>query len=601
MPDNIYDYILNEETSFKTSKVPIVDGYEWSFFEHIKRSTMFKNSQYEKSKFGDLPYRNIIRPILNVQYRSEGFNVTDIEPYVNSTKDFYKSFLVRKYHDDWAYKYSMDTFIDEVVESYVDYGGALAKNVNNNRPELVPLQRIAFVDQTDILSGAICEKHMYSPDQLQEMAGKWNADKISEAITMAKAEKTVDQAQGQKAKTPGKYIEVYECHGMFPETWVDTDGDEDKYSRQLHIVCYYKDSDNKKHGISLYKGKEKKTPYKLIIRDAIYGRALGFGGIEELFEAQVWTNYSIIQMKEMLDVASLVIAQTADTAFDGKNKSLADLKKGQILVHEENKPITQINLQPINYEKFNANIQSWEILARTTGSANDAQLGVDPVSGTPLGTTQIVTAQGQGIHKFRQGRIATFMGEIYRDWVIPQLVKDMSKGHEWVDDLSLDEMMYVADSMANCYAERAIIKGLTQGKNTSQEQIDAFKKKFVEEFKKSGNKKFMKIFEDEMKDANIDVKVNIAGKQKDLSRLSDKLTNIFRTIIGNPAILQNPAFGKLFNELLESAGLSPGDFSGFTMPPATPTAPVTPETPEMPMNPMMGGAKPIIPPTTPTA
>ncbi len=187
---NIYDYIIQEETAYQTVPVPIVDGYEWLMYKHIQLSTLYKNSKYENSG-DDVPFMNIIRPILNVAYRSEGFDVKDIQPFVDDEKNFYKSFLVSKFHDRWARKNSIDTFIDDLVESYVDYGGTLIKDVNNVRPEVVPLQSIAFCDQTDILKGVIAIKHMFSPDELLEM--KWDKEKIDEAIDMAKAEKDVQQ------------------------------------------------------------------------------------------------------------------------------------------------------------------------------------------------------------------------------------------------------------------------------------------------------------------------------------------------------------------------------------------------------------------------
>ena len=51
----------------------------------------------------------------------------------------------------------------------------------------------------------------------------------------------------------------------------------------------------------LKKAKEKELIYKFIPRDKIFGRALGYGGAEELFEPQVWTNYDTIRIKGLLD------------------------------------------------------------------------------------------------------------------------------------------------------------------------------------------------------------------------------------------------------------------------------------------------------------
>lgn len=569
--DDVYSYVLNEESSYKITRVPVVDGWEWNMYEHIKKSTLYKNSKYFDGKDdGNRPFKNIIRPILNVAYRSEGFDVKDINPFVDDADNFYKSFLVKKFHSKWARKNDIDTFIDEVVESYVDYGGVLVKEVNEVRPEVVPLQRLAFCDQTDILAGPICEKHMYSPDQLLEMT-KWDSDKIDEAIDKARAEKSTSQANDQKAKTPGKYIEVYELHGMFPETWLDESGDPEKYTRQFHVITYYKDANSNKNGITLYKGKEK-IPYKFLSRDKIYGRALGFGGIEELFEAQVWTNYSEIQIKEMLDVAAMMIVQTYDKTFVGRH-SLTEMKKGEIVTTEPNAPLNFLQVPAANINLFEQKLRSWDLSGKTTGSANDAQLGVNPSSGTPFALENLITATGQGLHEYRRGKIATFIGELYRDWFLDNLAAEMNKGDKWLDELDLDEMQFVAEAistkLANNEAVKMVIKYFDgEGEAPTQEEIDAFKEVVKQDFVKGGKKRFLEIVKDELKNLPIDVDVNVAGKQAYNDKVTDKLTNIFRQIIANPMAFQQtmqlPGMGKVFNEILEYAGLSPVDFVGMT-------------------------------------
>lgn len=594
--DDIYKYIIAEEISYKTMPVPIVDGYEWHMHKHIQLSTLYKNSRLETGNTDDKPVKNIIRPILNVSYRSEGFDVKDIEPYVNSEKDYFKSFLVKKFHAKWAKKNDMDTFIDELVESYVDYGGALVKNVNGIRPEVVPFQRLAFCDQTDLLAGVICEKHMYTPDQLREMDDRWDKEKIDEAITMALAEKANSQVDGQKAKTPGKYIEVYELHGVMPTKWLEGEDNvegmnTDEYTRQAQYITFYKSRDNQKHGITLFKIKETNPIYKAIIRDKIYGRALGFGGIEELFEAQVWTNYSMIQIKKMLDAAALMILQTADKSYGAKNK-ITDLAQGEILTHEPDAPLTQVTFQPQNMQQFESSVIQWENHARTTGSANDAQLGENPTAGTPFKLQELVVNQGQSIHEWRKGKIATFVTEIYRDWIIDYLVSDMNDGQKWLDELTLDEMNYIADAVAVNESNKRIKDIILQGGMVTPEMQNTFIQLIKDDFKKGGAKKFMEIFEGEMEDAPIDVNVNIAGKNKYLNLLTDKLTNIFREVIGNPNVLANPGMAKLFNQIVEYSGLDPVDFSGLEKNPIAPQGqgampPQASQMPQMPQAPQL--------------
>src|SRR3990167_2568665 len=149
-----YKFLLGEETLFKTARIEVAGNYFWSFFEHVLKSVLYKFSQFVKGPDENKPFKNIIRPILNLQYRAEGFDVKDIELFINDSEKYYKSFLIKKYHEKWAREKEMDTFIDSLVESYVDFGGALVKRMKNGMPEVVPLQRIAFCDQTDLLSGA---------------------------------------------------------------------------------------------------------------------------------------------------------------------------------------------------------------------------------------------------------------------------------------------------------------------------------------------------------------------------------------------------------------------------------------------------------------
>ena len=121
---SIFSYVQEQEVAYK-QPIYLDEGWTWSMREHIRRSYLYKNSQFfDKNNDRKLkPFINIIRPILNIHYRTEGFDVKDIDIYVDNADTYYKSFLIKKFHDKWAPKNGIDTFIDEVVESYVDYGG----------------------------------------------------------------------------------------------------------------------------------------------------------------------------------------------------------------------------------------------------------------------------------------------------------------------------------------------------------------------------------------------------------------------------------------------------------------------------------------------
>lgn len=577
MENNIYDLVVAEENAYNTIPVMVTENYEWSMPTHINTTVLYKNSHYITGKDDNKPFKNIIRPILNLQYRAEGFDLKDIVLFVDDSDKYFMSFLVSKFHEKWARQNKIDTFIENIVESFVDFGGVLVKNVNQAHPEVVKLQSIAFCDQTDILGGPLALKHFFSPSQLLDMAkqGWGNTTKgatatLEEAILVSEEWKKQRATSDVKSKTPGKYVEVYEVHGYFPETWLEredattpmsaVDGDpEMKFTPQMHIVMLTKLPNGNASGMTLFKGPEKESIFKLLLRDEIYGRALGLGGAEELFEPQVWVNYDIIRMKGLLDAAAKVLYQTDDATFAARNKT-TDLDNGEILITEMGKTISQINTQPVNIVLFENAVKMWEEHAQQMGAANDAIMGEAPSAGTPFNLQELVTQEASSLHEYRKGKIAIFVDEIYKDWIIPAIVKEIENEQNFLAELSLDELQAVCDNLVTIEANKVIKEKILNGQTIDPQAIEQYKAQVQQAFMKGGNKRFLKILDGELKDAPIDVEMNIAGKEKDLKGMTDKLVNVFKTISSNPAILDDPRAAKIFNQILESSGLSPIDF-----------------------------------------
>ena len=568
---SVYEYIIQEENAWRTARVPLASNWrDWNMFEHIDRSFTLKNSRfYLGNQDYTRPFNNIILPIANVNYRTEGFDVKDVQIYVDNPDNYHKSFLARKMHNWWAKDNAIDTAIDESVESYFDYGLALVKNVNEARPEVIQLQQIAFCDQTDIMSGPICLKHSYSISELLDMKGRWDDAEIDKAVLMSRSTKDADSKDGDTTKTPGKYVEVYELHGTFPESWLGEEKlgenwkDTGKYSPQIHIISYYTNpTDKTKNGVCLFKGKEPNPVFKALKRDSVFGRACGRGGIEELFHPQIWTNYSELHIQQMLEAVSKVILKTNKKKITALN-NWKNMKQGQILDLDGDGTLEQLVLQPINKAHFDNSINKWEQVARTIGSASDPALGLNPTSGTPLGTTEIVTSQGIGIHDYRQGKIVDFWAEIYRDWGLKHFATELNKGSKWLDELSVDELQEVAEKVSTKEANKKIKRMILAGKSLTQQEADQFRSVIKEEFMKGGEKRFLEILKDEFKDP-LDVEISIAGKQKNLAEVVSKLNSVFRTLFTPGAIQalqQSPELGKLLNQILEASGMNSINFA----------------------------------------
>lgn len=560
---SIYQYITSEEENFKTNKIEVAGGYFWNFYTHILTTALYKLSQFLKGT-GDenRPFKNIIRPILNLQYQTEGFDIKDIELYVDDAKHYAKSFLVRKFHEKWAREMKIDSFIDDLVESYVDFGGALVKKLKGGYLEVVPMQRLAFCDQTDILSGTICEKHYFSPSELISVAKNsgWEMDKAKFLAQVCELQKKENYATTESA-TPSPYIEVYELHGNLPASWLSEDGNLDEYVPQMQVCAFYKSGEKgangeySQNGITLFKTSEPKPRYKFISRHPVYGRALGIGGAEELFQDQIWANYAEITKKNLLDAAGKVLYQTADESFHTRNKT-HNLSNGEILVHEPGSPISQVNTFPNSLTLFDRLSEEWLEHARFLASAEGPVTGSEAKSGTPFKLQSLITNRGLSIHEYRKGKIATFLDEVYKDWVIPYLVAEILKGQEFFAKLDVEEMQDISDRMSKNYTDKMITEKILNGNILNPDEIEAYRTLVKSEFQ-SSNKKFIKILKDEFRDTPIDIKINIAGKQRYLAEYVEKLGNIFQIIAANPAVLNDQRLTRILNQMLEAANMEP--------------------------------------------
>ena len=249
------------------------------------------------------------------------------------------------------------------------------------------------------------------------------------------------------------------------------------------------------------------------------------------------------------------------------------MKNGQIVDLDGDGTLEQLLVQLPNYTEFTNFQNRQEQSARTIGSASDPALGLNPVSGTPLGTTEIVTQQGIGIHEYRQGKIATFWAEVYRDWVLPHLSREINKGSKWLDELTLAELQDVSEKMMTKQSNDKIKEMIFDGKIPTQEEIDLLKSTFKETFMKGGDKRFLEIMKDEFSKLPMDIEISIKGKQKNMAETVSKLNAVFRTLFmpgAIQAVQQNKGLSDLLNNIFESSGMSPVNFGAFTGQPMQP-------------------------------
>jgi hypothetical protein len=211
------------------------------------------------------------------------------------------------------------------------------------------------------------------------------------------------------------------------------------------------------------------------------------------------------------------------------------------------------------------------------GSAHDPALGIESGSGVPFRAQLQQVQQGMSVHEYRRGKYAKFIEEIYKDWILPFISKEITKDQSFLATLSTDEMQQVAEAVGINLTEEIKKKTVLSRKIFDPTNEPQIKQQIKDAFLKDGNKKFIKILKNELKDIPLRVKVNVANKQKNLGLAVDKMSSVFQNIFSNPQVLAYPPAAKAFNMILENMGLSPID---FTSPPTN--QPINQPAPQQP-------------------
>lgn len=572
LPDKIHNYIVQQESDFESQEIQVGDNWSWNLRNHVQMIFHMVNSVFYKGENNWLrAFKQVMEPIIGLSAWTEDIEVKDVVFYITGRKGKALSFLLKKYHDEiYTKEHDLDEMFDEITEDDLTYGGVIVQK-KRGKPEVLPLMSIAFGDQTDLLGGPIGFKHYFSPDKLLQMSSiGWGKPEnganieLKDLIVLATFDKESQSLQEQKNKTPGKNIEVYIVKGNLPLHYLNDDGDMDNFANQVQIVAFYTNSKGKRESAILFR-KKGDANLKFFTSKKVHQRGLGRGVGEMLLHPQVWTNFSETHKMNFLEAGAKSPLYTDDETYKTKNK-IQDMDNNEITSVQEGRRIFRVpTIATENIQQLERSADTWLQSAQFQGAAFDPILGVEAVSGTTFRGQERTVAQGRGSHDRRRGKRAKFIEEIYRDWIIPEIVSEITKGKKFLATLSTDELNFVAKQFANKKVREKKKEALFNMKIMSTEEEANLRNLFREQIINRGSEQLMEILKDEFKDIEIRIGINVANKQKNLADLSDKVLSIFQFVFANPQAFQQamqvPALSKAFGDILEFSGLSMGDFS----------------------------------------
>lgn len=592
-PNSIFEYILAEEQKFNTDKISIGENWTWSMKTHTQMIFHLKHGVFFSGENDWMrAFKNVMDITLGNAKVLEDIELKDVVFFSESKNGRVASFFFKKYHDEvYAKKYDLDEMIDEIGESDGAYGGVIVDTTSMERPTVIPLTKIAFCDQTDILGGPNAIKMYLSPSKLKKMEknGWFNpkngADgSAEELVLLASQDKAPEGGKmgAQKNIVTGKTIEVYILRGDLPESYLKEKGDNEKMVPQLQIVAFYTDKKNKKQGFTIYKKESTEDSLEFFTSEKVEGRGLGFGWGERMLHPQIWTNFFEIHKTQMLQSGAKTPIITDDETFTNRNK-IQDMENLEVAIVKEGRSMKLLDtVSPNNVSLYQNAINSWFEHLQYAGAAFDPNLGKEATSGTTFRGQNQVVQQGKGPHDRIRGKRAKFIEHLYRVRILKDIKREILSGKKFLATLSGDEMDWVSEQLAvNAWNDEFFNKVIGQ-QDFQDGEMEAFIEKKKDEFKKKGSQHLLELLKGEFDDVEMSIGINVAGKQKDLAAMSDKILSIIQFAMANPQgfeqVMKMPSMSDNMDTILEYSGVSPSSFYSLTkkmkeLPVASPVQP----------------------------
>src|SRR3990167_3873159 len=430
----IPEIVRSAEYNYIHSTTKLGEFVDWDMHGTVEKITAYLNSKHisgDKDSLGrEKPFFNIVTAAVNIWYRATDLDRKDIVIRPDNSSTIISAFLATVLLQNWMRKQRFGVFLNSWGRTLAQYGSAISKFVEKDGeliPTVIPWNRL-ICDPTDFYALPVIERLYKTPSQLRKIK-EYDQGAVENLIASKITRKNLD---GSTKDTRNEFVELYEVHGELPKALLmknPQDKDWETYTQQIHVVSYSLNKDSKYDDYTLYRGKEKKNPYRkddLIEED---GRTLSIGAVESLFDAQWMQNHTMKNMKDTLDLSSKLIFQTADANYVGRNV-LSAIETGDILIHSPEKPLTQINNSKSDIVALQNFSTQWKVLAQEITSTPDAVRGNTLPSGTPFSLGVLLTNNASSLFEIMTENKGHAIEDMLRIFVIPHLKTKMDTKEE---------------------------------------------------------------------------------------------------------------------------------------------------------------------------
>lgn len=556
------------------TNITLVEGLDFRQKDVIRQIEYYSNSRYlngQKDELGrEKPFYNIVNAMCDVENAAKDIDTKDIAVTSDDGQHYTESFLMSKEIYEWMKEADFARTLNDMRDTHTRYGSLLVKKClysEDGKKTLeigIPEWKNTITDQIDIENGVIIETHYMTASEIMKKAvdGWENTEEAVEKILK---------------EGVGKRLPVYEVRGSFPKSFIkELDGkkptkkDETTFSYQLYyLAAKYQTGEMGEaqlttDAIPLYWEDDTEEVYKYLARKPKAGRSFGVGVIEEGFEAQIGTNDAVLKQSRAMEFTSKVVGQTASKKLKGRN-IMTEVDDGQILEHEDGKPITTLQLLPSGgLGQYQGLLNQWYTQFEKTTSAYAAQRGESPDSGTPFRLQALVLQQSNSVFNDLQEELGIFITEIFEDWIMPFLMSRLNKEHILAHEFSLDELKEIDKNFATHHANNLAKQMILNGQIVTPEDYAAAIETAKEVVQQTKTQRFLQVPKNYYNSFEAKITVNVTGEQRNKAATLESLINIMTVYAKNPGIADNPVLMQIFSKIVElsGAGISPVDLMG---------------------------------------
>lgn len=557
-------------------------------YEDISKIDAYLNSKHisgDKDSLGrEKPFFNIVLAARNIWFRATDLDRRNVIIKATKRAQVLPAYIATLFLQKWMRKVDFGMFLNKWGLQLAGYNSCVVKFVEQEgelKSQVIPWDRLIF-DSIDFDANPKIEILEFTPAQLREKKG-YDQDMVESLITATESRRNTDRTQ--KDNNRPDFIRLYEVHGNLPLSYLTgKEKDSKEYTQQMHVISFV---GGKGKGdwddFTLVSGKEEKDPYMLTSLIPSIDNSVSFdGSVKNLFEAQWMTNHTAKQIKDQLDLASMLIFQTSDGNYVGQN-ALNAMVTGDILIHAPNQPLTQLQNNSHDISSIQSYQAQWRVLAQDITSTPDVMMGKNMPSGTAYRQAAIIQSESHDNFEVMTENKGLYLEQIMRVYIIPYIKKQLKNNDEIIASLSEAGVERISSMFIKREATKRTNKQLVEkviaGEDVTpetQEELQSENESAVsEEIKQDGGEIFLKPSEiesktwaDIFKDLEWEVECDITGESSDKQVVLTTLSEVFQTIVKMGGRPMTPQESFVFNKILnESNGvINPIEMSAISQP-----------------------------------